>query len=1590
MSPITHTMHTRITIAAFGIFALALLAGAMRTNFLNAQLDDSWAGRTTIVTATDTFPNLVSPPTITAAQSGDWSNAATWGGRVPGAADKVYIPLGKSVTIRDTNAMGKYVGVAGALAFDPQANTRFTGDTMYIYPPGSLTIGTATNPVAPWVTAEIIITGEAIDLSKDPSQLTKGLISFGNVSMYGAQKTTFARLATMPKAGATTLEFAEPINGWVAGDRLVVPDSRQAGTQYPEGTAQADLWIEKNVPVQSANGTTVTLAAPLKWDHPCALNADANKLSDRSVTVGFDGKKICGSVINLSRNIVIRSQVPGSRTSTLSRGHTLFAERGRVDIRYVDFRDLGRMTSELVDSTTFNADGTVKHIGTNQIGRYALHMHHQWGPYPAVDPYQFTLIGNSVESVMKWGYVIHDSHYGLLKDNVGFDALGALLTLETGNESYNVIDHNMMVYTRGSVNQEDPMRNNDPSVAAALATGHEGSNFWFGGANGTFTNNVAANGTQAGYQFIQSKPDLLRIPKFPGADLKVAANYTIALAINTFPVQFKNNEAYGMLGRSGKYDGNGLEHWGSNGISGSQFNYERLTRFKLENTVVWNNRGTGDMFDGGPHSNITFEGIISRGAYNGPRSTPCFRCNQGIFADPAYSDAAIINRGDIQGHDVGVVTPHSVLLVSNTVLRNVLDVRHAGNFGGHYFQFSDSTLDSIPGYPATLLDYRHHPEGDAAQAFLDPVLPDRVVFFNYNKTGVNYEVFKPHQARDTFAPLSVGWYEDSAPRPAAHWTIGCPDKTLTNAQCMEQYGIAAMGNVPPANCSLTKITGFDTGPICSFVGTPPLLFGPPKITMYTSTLSKEVQSTIKIIYFITGDTRTVDKLAYRLDNGPETVQTLVPAEWRDAQIRFENLQDIQNYGVTFTKPFDRPTYSLSNVSPGDHTITARLIDKQGQEIPGSVRSKQVTVVSSITPFLAIFSPRYDGVNRTKLTTPTWINYLTHGHFPADGSVQLQIDGLTPKTLPLNKTVEQLSIPLGDHTLTFSVRRADGSLIEGSQQVIPVTVTGNTAPAQASSTANTGPVAPVTATSTEMLLYYPLNETTGKVVTDASSFKTNGSVVGGMSWVAGKIGGAAKFNGVDGRIYVSGIQKMQTGTIATWFNAPKTGAISNFTGYADGGVYVTNDATGQNIVSFSYGPNAGDNLTSKSITLNAWHHLAVTFDGTTIKMYIDGTLAASKPFTGILGNSTLQLGWGWSGFNNWFQGYIDDYCIVGRALSATNIAKMATGTSCGAVVQPASSAASSAPSSVAPVSSSLPSSSLAASVASSSKAALSSAAPSSVPAVSSALSSVVPSSVAASSKATSSAPSSVAASSKAASSTPSSVVAAISSTAMSRSSVGNDLVVHWTLDETSGTTATDTSLKPNNGKTTGSVPTWQAGKLNGSLYFPGSQTAGTYLTAASKPSAQTSFTNSFWMNPEKTWYHTALMNDQGFGQAQINIDGTPHLIVTFGDNKVTYTPKATDEMFDGKWKHVAFSYVKGDTMKLYVNGVLVDTKPAKDVFRPFGFFGYSFQWGGGWIGFWSYFRGGLDDICLFKRALSETEVSKIATGKTCDAVSINMP
>ena len=88
---------------------------------------------------------------------------------------------------------------------------------------------------------------------------------------------------------------------------------------------------------------------------------------------------------------------------------------------------------------------------------------------------------------------------------------------------------------------------------------------------------------------------------------------------------------------------------------------------------------------------------------------------------------------------------------------------------------------------------------------------------------------------------------------------------------------------------------------------------------------------------------------------------------------------------------------------------------------------------------------------------------------------------------------------------------------------------------------------------------------------------------------------------------------------------------------------------------TYGGGVAFTEAPSAISPNAWTHIAQTYDGSTIRLYVNGALVRSLAQTGALetNSSPLSIG-GTNAYGEFFEGHIDDVRVYDRALSVSEI------------------------------------------------------------------------------------------------------------------------------------------------------------------------------------------------------------------------------------------------------------------------------------------------------------------------------------------------
>ncbi|MEK6874753.1 MAG: LamG domain-containing protein, partial [Nanoarchaeota archaeon] len=168
---------------------------------------------------------------------------------------------------------------------------------------------------------------------------------------------------------------------------------------------------------------------------------------------------------------------------------------------------------------------------------------------------------------------------------------------------------------------------------------------------------------------------------------------------------------------------------------------------------------------------------------------------------------------------------------------------------------------------------------------------------------------------------------------------------------------------------------------------------------------------------------------------------------------------------------------------------------------------------------------------------------------------------------------------------------------------------------------------------------------------------------------GLIKGAMTFNGTTQYINFSNASRLSMRnnlSVSVWVNQRAFGASQRYISNNDASAFKTNQVygLGYGVIQDSYFFEISTNPTTavdifasaQNRFLNTWHHIAGTYDGANISIYLDGALSASAAQTGTLNSATgnsLFAGT-FETSSTFYNGALDEIKIWNRSLSADEI------------------------------------------------------------------------------------------------------------------------------------------------------------------------------------------------------------------------------------------------------------------------------------------------------------------------------------------------
>jgi hypothetical protein len=339
------------------------------------------------------------------------------------------------------------------------------------------------------------------------------------------------------------------------------------------------------------------------------------------------------------------------------------------------------------------------------------------------------------------------------------------------------------------------------------------------------------------------------------------------------------------------------------------------------------------------------------------------------------------------------------------------------------------------------------------------------------------------------------------------------------------------------------------------------------------------------------------------------------------------------------------SYADSGLAANTYHYVVTAEDAAGNVGPPSNYATGTATADTTPPTVSVTAP---SAGATVANTVT-LN-ATAADDDAVAGVQFKVDGADvgspDTTAPYSVQWDSFSVPNGDHDITAVARDRSANL--QTSAAVRVRVENAAAPPDP-----------------DLVAAYGFDEGTGTTVRDESR-KNNGGSIAGAVWIpSGRFGSALDFDGVDDRVNVADSDSLDLGNALTVSAYVRPDALASkwrtvlFKERTGNMVYslYANESTNVPIGEITTGTTtvtAARGLTSLSV-LGSWSHLAMTYDGASLRLYVNGTLVRTVARTGSIPASTgaLRIG-GNAIWGEYFDGAIDEVRIYKKVQTAAEI------------------------------------------------------------------------------------------------------------------------------------------------------------------------------------------------------------------------------------------------------------------------------------------------------------------------------------------------
>ena len=280
----------------------------------------------------------------------------------------------------------------------------------------------------------------------------------------------------------------------------------------------------------------------------------------------------------------------------------------------------------------------------------------------------------------------------------------------------------------------------------------------------------------------------------------------------------------------------------------------------------------------------------------------------------------------------------------------------------------------------------------------------------------------------------------------------------------------------------------------------------------------------------------------------------------------------------------------------------------------------------------------------------------------------------PGSVTLNATVSDDGLPSGaltrswtrvsgPGTVTFSAPTSattSASFSAAGSYVLRLTVSDGALSTSdnVTVTVNAGSTPP-----SGLVAHYRLNATSGTVASDAAG-SHSGTLRNGAAWAPGRHAGGVSFDGINDYISLPNINASGSGlTVAMWvktssFQPSIQQFLSKTTGTSEGHDWSLGLSSGRRLRFRlrSNGVTATLTASSGDLPRDTWYHAAATYDGTRMRLYVNGVEVGSASKSGAVAmRPSVPINLGRKPSNSeYMKGILDDVRIYNRALTPAEI------------------------------------------------------------------------------------------------------------------------------------------------------------------------------------------------------------------------------------------------------------------------------------------------------------------------------------------------